>query len=161
MAYKINENCIGCGDCKTHCTSGAISLNQDGEKVFSSIDPDLCVSCGHCAHFCQHQAIVDGSGQIVLPLSEEERPVPYIKHYECTGCMICVEECPEYALSVIKLSTQDFVAALLHPERCLGCGHCAKSCPVKVITLLTRADYIAALSESIKSEKANAASKDS
>ncbi|MBR1863337.1 MAG: 4Fe-4S binding protein [Ruminococcus sp.] len=48
MAYKINEECIGCQACVGECPVGAIS-EKDGVCV---IDSDACLDCGACAGVC-------------------------------------------------------------------------------------------------------------
>ena len=48
MAYKISDDCIGCGSCASECPVEAIS-EKDGKYV---IDPDLCLDCGSCANVC-------------------------------------------------------------------------------------------------------------
>lgn len=48
MAYKINDNCLGCGACVDACGVGAIS-EKDGKYV---VDADSCVECGACADAC-------------------------------------------------------------------------------------------------------------
>ena len=48
MAYKISEECIGCGACAAQCPVSAIS-EGDGKFV---IDPDTCIECGACADTC-------------------------------------------------------------------------------------------------------------
>ena len=48
MAYKISDDCIGCGSCASECPVEAIS-EKDGKYV---IDPDLCLDCGSCASVC-------------------------------------------------------------------------------------------------------------
>lgn len=48
MAYKINDECLGCGACEAECPVSAIS-EADGKYV---IDPEKCIECGACAGVC-------------------------------------------------------------------------------------------------------------
>ena len=41
MAYKIGENCVGCGACAAQCPVNAIV--EDGGVY--KINPDACVGC--------------------------------------------------------------------------------------------------------------------
>lgn len=139
MSFSINvKKCNGCDECMIHCTTGAINSVLDERKKYCKIDSDICVSCGHCAHFCKEGAIRDDKGRIVRPVPEEERSVPDINFDVCNGCMLCVESCPEYALTMIKITRTYSVAALTDPDKCLGCGHCFKSCPVRAIDMIKR-----------------------
>ncbi|MBQ0017956.1 MAG: 4Fe-4S binding protein [Clostridiales bacterium] len=47
MAYKISDDCIGCGVCKDNCPVDAIS-----EGAPYVIDADTCIDCGACAGNC-------------------------------------------------------------------------------------------------------------
>lgn len=53
MAYKISDDCIGCGACASECPVGAIS-EKDGKMV---INADECLDCGACAGTCPIEAI--------------------------------------------------------------------------------------------------------
>lgn len=60
MAYKIIEDCIGCGACEAECANEAIS---EGENIYV-IDPDRCTECvgnfesPRCAEICPVEACV-------------------------------------------------------------------------------------------------------
>jgi ferredoxin len=60
MAYKIIEDCIGCGACEGECANEAIS---EGESIYV-IDPDRCTECvgnfesPRCAEVCLVEACV-------------------------------------------------------------------------------------------------------
>ncbi len=48
MAYKISDDCIGCGVCAENCPVNAIT-EGDGKYV---INAELCIDCGACAGDC-------------------------------------------------------------------------------------------------------------
>lgn len=52
MAYKISDDCIGCGTCASECPVGCIK--EDNGKYI--IQADECVSCGTCASVCPVEA---------------------------------------------------------------------------------------------------------
>ncbi len=59
MAYKITEDCIGCGACLAECKNDAI---DQGDQY--TIDPDKCTECAgwfdtsKCAEVCPVDACV-------------------------------------------------------------------------------------------------------
>ena len=48
MAYKISDECIGCGACAEECPVNAI-VEGDGKY---EINADECIECGACADAC-------------------------------------------------------------------------------------------------------------
>ena len=52
MAYKISDECSGCGACAGDCPSDAIS---EGSPYV--IDASACSGCGACADICPMEAI--------------------------------------------------------------------------------------------------------
>jgi len=60
MAYKITEDCVGCGSCEMVCPNKAIS---EGDKIYK-IDPARCTECvgsdskSQCVEICPANAPV-------------------------------------------------------------------------------------------------------
>ena len=54
MAFKIDDNCVGCGTCEGNCPTYAVF--EDSGKYY--IDPEKCVECGMCLDGCPTGAIV-------------------------------------------------------------------------------------------------------
>jgi len=59
-----------------------------------------------------------------------DTPKPVIDASVCTGCTICVDECPMQALEM-----KEDVSALVNPDECTGCGSCEEVCPVSAIIM--------------------------
>jgi len=49
-----------------------------------------------------------------------------INEEKCTGCCLCVIECPEAAVT-------SFVVAAIDDNRCVACLECIVSCPADAI----------------------------
>ncbi len=73
----------------------------------------------------------------------EKRPAPPQYRGEviwspegCTGCMLCVKDCPAEAIDFFTLdkANKRFVFRY-HTDRCTFCGQCAYSCRFDCITL--------------------------
>jgi Fe-S-cluster-containing hydrogenase component 2 len=55
----------------------------------------------------------------------------------CTGCTLCVADCPYDALEMIPREddTRYRQLAVVHNDRCVACGVCVGSCPTEALTL--------------------------
>lgn len=141
MTYTFNENCTDCTECADKCPTGAISICKDDNSLHCIVDEDLCVNCGHCANICEKEAVRDQYGRPVKRIPENEWKLPEIELSECTGCMLCIEICPTYALSMTKPLSQDdprSFAFLREKADCMGCGMCADKCPVDAIKMVEK-----------------------
>lgn len=54
----------------------------------------------------------------------------------CTGCMLCVKDCPADAIQLITLdkAAKRFVMEY-HADRCIYCGQCVQSCRFDLLEL--------------------------
>ena len=100
MTYSFNEKCIDCELCAKHCSAGAIIVHRENEHIRCEVDTDLCVSCGHCGNICEKGAVIDNTGKQARHLPKSKWKSPSIDLGRCTGCMLCVETCPEFALAI-------------------------------------------------------------
>ena len=56
--------------------------------------------------------------------------MPHIQTVRCSGCGICVTQCPTSALAL-----RDGKVILLAPNHCVYCALCEECCPVAAIQL--------------------------
>lgn len=54
MAFKISDECIGCGACAGDCPVMCISQKDNGQYIIKAED---CISCGTCEGVCPVGAI--------------------------------------------------------------------------------------------------------
>jgi Na+-translocating ferredoxin:NAD+ oxidoreductase RNF subunit RnfB len=105
-----------------------------------------CLGLGDCQRACPFEAI-----------SMDERGLPVVDAAVCTGCGVCVQECPRGRLSLLETVPADppvIVRCAAHdkvkprrdgcPACCIVCRKCEKECPPGAITmdaLLAVVDY--------------------
>ena len=141
MTYSLNSNCRDCFKCVEKCPVGAVIVHKNTSGTYGVIDSGACVNCGYCGKICEKGAVIDEKGNRVSFVPKEEWELPVIDYDKCTGCMICLEVCPEYILALSKpLFEGDLqgVALLLDEDKCMGCGLCADKCPVDAIEMVKK-----------------------
>ncbi|MBX3065973.1 MAG: 4Fe-4S binding protein [Anaerolineae bacterium] len=70
----------------------------------------------------------------------------YYDPEQCTGCSLCVEDCPAYAIELITIDkTKKQFALRYHVDRCTFCGQCVESCRFKCIQLASNEWELASL----------------
>jgi len=52
---------------------------------------------------------------------------------QCSGCGLCVRDCPAQALELIKDTRTNF-RLIYYPARCAYCGQCVESCRNQAIS---------------------------
>ena len=50
----------------------------------------------------------------------------------CTGCGLCVDDCP---MDVLRMTADGDIAAVVYPGDCIVCYLCEKSCPADAVVL--------------------------
>lgn len=67
---------------------------------------------------------------------------------KCTGCSLCVKDCPASAIELITLDKANKRFALrYHIDRCTYCAQCVQSCRFKCLEMLNDRWELAALSK--------------
>ncbi|MBQ4418984.1 MAG: RnfABCDGE type electron transport complex subunit B [Synergistaceae bacterium] len=130
--------------CKGGCKSSPKPANYDGildcrsAAVVPSGSPNACpfgcLGFGTCEKVCPFGAIKMGDDG--LPLIDVEK---------CTGCGVCVENCPKFVLTLVPRKADIIVGCSstwkgaqvrkVCTAGCIGCGMCAKVCPAEAITI--------------------------
>ena len=68
----------------------------------------------------------------------KNHPIVCIDKERCTGCTLCVIDCPTQALVVHPTRERDSFQLLFRQEACTACGVCEKACPEHCLRLLER-----------------------
>jgi pyruvate-ferredoxin/flavodoxin oxidoreductase len=96
-------------------------------------DPDICIDCGKCAIVCPHDAIqmkvfepgaLDGAPDTFQSKQFRSRDLPtqhllsiQVAPDDCTGCSVCVEQCPATSKQVAGHKSINMESAAEHRER--------------------------------------------
>jgi len=94
-----------------------------------------CIGLGSCELACPFDAIHMGPNGL-----------PVINTDTCTGCGLCVKQCPQLILELVPVNRQVHVRCNNRDKgkvardacavSCISCGICVKNCPEQAITLV-------------------------
>jgi ferredoxin len=133
---------LACQGSKTHAglkgnytglqTCRGAKLSAGGTKLCSW----GCLGFGDCVKMCKFGA-----------LSMGEDGLPKVDYEKCTGCRLCVNECPQQLLKGIPKDQKGAITLCSNRNPikqmvsktckagCIKCGICVKNCPVQCISL--------------------------
>lgn len=125
----VDENsCTDCRICQLVCSArynGIYSpklarLNKKAGIMPDTTRTDVCQNCidAPCVAACPAEALIQSDGQGMVTLDESL----------CTGCAICVDECP---FNAIWFNEETELAYKC--ELCGGSPECEKRCPTEAI----------------------------
>lgn len=108
--------------------------------------PYGCLGYGDCARACPFNAI-----------TMDARGLPVVDLDKCTGCEVCVAECPRGGITLLGMVTEDAPIAVRCNSHdkvkarkeycsmcCISCRKCEKACPydaIHVVDMLAIVDY--------------------
>jgi energy-converting hydrogenase A subunit Q len=134
----IAENCIGCGACIDQCPVNCIKLEMPSPIHIK----DECVYCGRCVEKCPFDAIniteehfTTREGKIFFSREKITGPRKgevVIDDLSCQKCGVCVNTCPEDALTLEDDKLE------VDKEKCILCAECEGICPLNAIKLKTK-----------------------
>ena len=124
--------CLGCGDCVSACTFGAIVMNPlTGLPV---VDESKCTACGACVKACP-KGIIElrnkGPRSMRMYVSCMNRDKGPAAKKEClaacVGCGVCAKVCTHDAITV------ENNLAYIDYNKCKLCRECEAMCPTGAI----------------------------
>lgn len=130
MAFRITEQCVGCGSCRRKCPWEAISGQKKKRHL---VEPTLCRECGTCWYTCPRCAVEDPAGCVRERRGKPKAPKAMIDVRACVGCQNCLLNCEQGAITF----EDGLLAGHCNVEEpsCIGCGSCLAYCASGCIEL--------------------------
>lgn len=160
--HKVDySRCVVCGDCLESCKFGALSYSRKnsgtsktGTTSDASVDANkrsflIATALVSTAALAQEKKHVDGGLADIIEKKAPERKTPIVppgarslKHMtqHCTGCQLCVSECPNDVLrpsmdiTNLMQPVMSFEKGYCRPE----CTRCSEVCPAGAIKLIDK-----------------------
>lgn len=151
------SRCVDCMDCIDACKQGAISFGRP--KITLKESPNIprrsflvgTAMLATSAVLAQGQKKVDGGLAVIEDKIVPKRHTPLLpagsltaKHFasHCTGCQLCISECPNNVLHpstdllTLMQPIMDYDKGFCRPE----CTRCSELCPTGAIKPITRVE---------------------
>ena len=77
------------------------------------------------------------------------RKIVKIDEEKCNGCGVCIPDCVEGAIKIIKTGDKKF-AAEITLDKCIYCGQCADSCLKKAVEITPNFELAQLTRENLK-----------
>lgn len=157
--HKVDySRCVVCGDCIESCKFGALKYSKISSKTSKSSPENvdnskrsflIATALVSTAALAQEKKHVDGGLADIIEKKAPERKTPIVppgshslKHMmqHCTGCQLCVSECPNGVLrpsmDIMNLMqpVMSFEKGYCRPE----CTRCSEVCPAGAIKLIDK-----------------------
>ena len=130
MAFRISEDCWGCGVCRKMCPWSAVHGERKKRHL---IDPVICRECGTCWYACPRCAVEDAEGYRRKKEVKTRIPKVSINRGLCAGCKNCLLNCEQGAIHYKRGLL--FGYCMVEETLCVGCGGCLALCASGCISL--------------------------
>lgn len=98
--------CRGCLSCVNVCPRNAITVTSAEKDDIIGVETvfEKCNACGDCVESCTKNLWKEYDYKLADGSKKKVYWVPPSDIYECAGCEICVESCPEGIVSIKRFS---------------------------------------------------------
>ncbi len=115
-----------------------IKINQtifDKIKIDQILDESdflIVISIFKAHHIAGLGGAIKNLGLDCAPYNEKinhyKQAAPFISKIGCLACKVCIEECPQNAISLNSIAVIDY-------DKCIGCNKCVEICPKDTIMI--------------------------